>query len=172
MSAKTNKIVTEVVNSLKKLPAPGKKTGSFWDFMKSQLSEEGTWNKSHLSVIENEIDKQLTKLDKTELRDLWLKTDVGFEKSDSDKKVDTSEMKEDLTDELMGEVMDRMDDHYGSRDSFYSESTYYEESSKKNEDGAEFEDDSEPDKVEDEELNLEDDEFFDDDFEEEDDTNF
>ena len=172
MSSKMNKIVTEIVSSLKKLPTPGKKTGSFWDFMKAQLSEEGTWNQSHLQVIEKEIDSQLSKFDNNGLHELWEKTDAGIEKSESDKKIEVSEMKEDLSDELMGQVMDRMDDNYSSRDSYYTESSYYTEPAKKEEDVEEFTEDVEPDKIEDEELNLDDDELFNDEFDDEDDTNF
>ncbi len=172
MSAKTNKIVEDVIASLKQLPAPGKKTGSFWDFMKAQLSDEGTWNQSHLQVIEKEINNQLHKLDKQTIQDMWMDTEAGSEKSESDKKVGVAEMKEDLTDVLMGDVMDRMDDNYTSRDTFYTESTYVNESSKEDIDDKEFDEDAEPDKVEDEELNMDDEEFFDDEFEDEDDTNF
>jgi hypothetical protein len=168
-----SKIVVEVVASLKKLPEPGKKTGSFWDFMKGQLLEEGTWEKSHLSIIENEIDGHLSRLDPQELTDLWKKTDAGSDKFDSDKKVDPKEMKSDLSDELMGQVMDRMDDNYSSRDSFYPSQTYYEPIEKKEAEEEIFEDESEPEKIEDEELNLNDDDLFDEEsFDEEDEAHF
>jgi hypothetical protein len=164
-----NKITNEVISSLKKLPAPAKKTGSFWDFMKGQLSEEGTWSQNHLKVIEKEIDGQLNKLDNKNLTDLWKNLDVAEEKLDSNKKVDVKEMKEDLTDEFVGQVMDRMDDNYSSRDSYFTESTYIEPSANKKEGDEGFDDEAEPDKIKDEELNLDDDELFDDEFADDDD---
>jgi len=163
-----NKITNEVISSLKKLPAPVKKTGSFWDFMKGQLSEEGTWSQNHLKIIEKEIDTHLSKLDGKALTDLWKGLSVAEEKLDLNKKVDTKEMKADLTDEFVGQVMDRMDDNYSSRDSFFTEGAYIEPEAKKEESEEGFDDDIEPDKIKDEELNL-DDELFDEDFEDEDD---
>jgi len=83
-------------------------------------------------------------------------------------------MKEDITEELVGQVMDRMDDNYSSRDSFYVESDYYESSAKKEvtEDGDPIDEDAEPDKIENTELNLEDDIFDEEEFNEDDDANF
>jgi hypothetical protein len=171
VSKQMNKITNEVISSLKKLPAPDKKTGAFWDFMKGQLSEEGTWSQNHLKVIEKEIGTQLDKLDNKTLADLWKDLDVAGEKLDSNKKVDDKEMKEDLTEELVGQVMDNMDDNYSSRDSYFTESTYVESTNNKEEDEG-FDEDVEPDKIKDEELDLNDDELFNDDFDEEDDSTF
>ena len=169
-----SKIVTEVITSLKKLPEPGKRTGSFWDFLKDQLMEEGTWDQNHLKVIEKEIDGHLSKLDPDKLTELWKKTSAGFEKFDSDKKVETNEMKSDLSDELMGQVMDRMDDNYSSHDSIYPAAGYFEPEAKKEVEEEHFDEEAEPDKVDDEELNLNDDDLFEDeeDFDEDDTVHF
>ena len=52
---------------------------------------------------------------------MWESTDKGSEKIDAEKKVEVKEMKEDLTDEILGQVMDRMDDNYSSKDSYFSQ---------------------------------------------------
>lgn len=170
MANQMNKIVSEVITALKKLPAPGKKSGSFWDFMKSQLTEEAPWDQHHLKVIEKEIDSHLSMLDKKVLTEMWKNTDTGWDKFESEKKVETKEMKADLTDELMGQVMDRMDDNYSSRDSYHTESSYFEPAVKSEEEDSGFDDEKEPDVI-DEDINLDDKELFDDeDFDDEEDV--
>ena len=169
------KIVVEVIASLKKHPAPGKGKGTFWDFMKEQLSDEGTWDQTHIKVIEKEIHSHINILDKKTLTDFWKSAGPGIQKFDEGKKADTKEMKEDLTEELVGQVMDRMDDNYSSRDSFYVESDFYETTTKKEvtDEGDSIDDDIEPTKIENEELELDVDDLFDDEeFNEDDDANF
>lgn len=169
------KIVAEVIVVLKKNPAPGKAKGSFWDFMKEQLSEESTWDQAHIKLIEKEIHIHINKLDKKTLTEFWKSAGPGVQKFDEGKKVDLKEMKDDLTEELVGQVMDRMDDNYSSRDSFYVESDFYEASAKKEvtEDGDSIDEDVEPTKIESEELALDEDDIFDEEeFNEDDDAAF
>lgn len=163
------KTVIEIITTLKKHTEPGKKTGSFWEFMKSQLSSEGTWEQSHLAIIEKEIDSLLSKLDKKTLLEMWKETPAGDEKFDVDKKIEVKEMKADLTDELMGQVMDRMDDNYSSRDSYYTESTIYESEPKKESENELLGEDTEPEDIPEEEIDLEDDSLFNKESDEEDD---
>ncbi|MHB8930042.1 MAG: hypothetical protein ACYC5R_05540 [Melioribacteraceae bacterium] len=168
----TKKIVTEVVASLKKLPSPEKKGKTFWDYLKEQLYSESPWDKNDLKVIEKEINSHLNKIEKKDLTEMWKSTDKGFEKLDEDKKVDVKEMKEDLTDEMLGQVMDRMDDNYSSKDSYFSqpEATYVSE---KKEGTDDLDDDAEPDKIDDEEIDLEDKDIFDDgEFDEDEESRF
>lgn len=170
MTNQMNKIVNEVITALRKLPAPGKKSGSFWNFMKSQLADDSTWDQNHLKVIEIEIDSHLNSLDKKSLTELWKNTNTGLDKHESDKNVETKEMKADLTDELMGKVMDRMDDNYSSRDSYHAETSYFEPAVKNEDDEDGFDEDKEPEEI-DENINLEEDELLDDeDFDDEDDS--
>jgi hypothetical protein len=155
------KIVNDVVTTLKKFPEPGKKTGSFWNFMKAQLAEESTWEEKHIKVIEKEIDVHLTKLDKKDLIEMWKNTDKGWEKFEEDKKVDVKEMKEDLTDELLGQVMDRMDDSYSSRESYFTHQVEPNYTSNKKHGDEDFEEEAEPENIDDEELDIDDDEILD-----------
>lgn len=172
VSASMKKIVNDVVTTLKKLPEPGKKKGSFWEFMKAQLSEESTWDQKHISVIEKEIDSHLSKLDKKDLTEMWKNTDKGWEKHESEKKADVKEMKEDLTDELLGQVMDRMDDSYSLRDSYYTQHEAPVYSEEKNND-KEFDDETEPENIKDEDLDVDDDDLFEnDELEDDEETNF
>ncbi len=155
------KAVTEIITSLKKLPEPGKKTGSFWDFMKGQLADEGEWDQKHIRIITKEIDTLLSRLDKKSLTDLWKSTPAADEKIVEGKKVDLPEMKYDITDEMIGQVMDRMDDNYSLRESYYvpSESYYATEKieDKKDEDP---DSDIEPEDIIEEDLDLNDDDLF------------
>ncbi len=167
MPDQMNKIVNEVITALKKLPAPAKNSGSFWDFMKSQLADDSTWDRSHLKVIEKEIGNHLSTLDKKSLTELWKNTDTSWDKRESDKKVGTQEMKADLTDDLMGKVMDRMDDNYSSRDIYHAETNYFEPASKNEDDEEGFDEEKEPEEI-DEEPNLDDESFDDEDFDDED----
>ncbi len=155
------KIVTEVVASLKKLPSPEKKSKTFWDYLKDQLYSESQWDKNDLKVIEKEINSHLNKIEKKDLTEMWKSTDKGFEKFDEDKKVDAKEMKEDLTDEMLGQVMDRMDDNYSSKDSYFSqpETTFVSEKKVESDD---LDEDTEPDKIDEEKIDLEDKDIFDD----------
>lgn len=169
------KIVGDVVVALKKLPAPGKVRGSFWDFMKEQLSDEGTWDQIHIKVIEKEIHSHINKLDKKTLTEFWKSAGPGVQKFDEGKKVDLKEMKEDLTEELVGQVMDRMDDNYSSRDSFYVESDFYETTTKKEvtDEGESVDDDIEPSKIVNEDVELDIDDLLDEEeFNEDDDAGF
>jgi len=159
------KYVDDVITSLKKHPEPGKKTGSFWNFLKSQLAEEGEWDQKHIKVIEKEIENALSKADKKTLSELWKETPSGAEKFDDDLKVNTKEMKEDIIDEMIGQVMDRMDDNYIARDTFSTQpdSSYFSSSKEKNSDNEEDEEDKEPLDVSDIETEdlLDDDDIFD-----------
>lgn len=155
------KAVTDIITSLKKLPEPGKKTGSFWDFMKGQLADEGEWDQKHIRTITKEIDTLLSKLDKKSLTDLWKSTPAADEKIDEEKKVDVPEMKDDITDEMIGQVMDRMDDNYSSRESYYVPSESYYAAEKIDEKKVEDPDsDIEPEDITEEDLDLNDDDLF------------
>jgi hypothetical protein len=169
------KIIGEVIVALKKHPAPGKSKGSFWDFMKEQLSDEGTWDQTHIKIIEKEIHSHIDKLDKKTLTEFWKSAGPGVQKFDEGKKADLKEMKEDITEELVGQVMDRMDDNYSSRDSFYVESDFYENTTKKEvtEEGDSVDDDIEPTKIVNEDVELDVDDLFDEEeFNEDDDAGF
>lgn len=156
----TKKIVSEVIASLKKYPSPEKRGETFWDYLRSQLYSESTWDQKDLSVIEKEIDSRLSKLDKKVLTEMWEETDRGTEGFESEKKADVAEMKTDLTDEILGQVMDRMDDNYSSRGSYYTESSYIEPEVKEKEIKDDFDDDIEPAKIKDPELNIDDQDSF------------
>lgn len=157
------KIVTDVVASLKKLPSAEKKGQTFWDYLKEQLYSESTWDKKDLNVIEKEISSHLNKLEKKDLTELWKSTDKGSDKIDADKKVDANEMKEDLTDEMLGQVLDRMDDNYSSKESFFSQPETDYVSVKKGADSeGDLDEDSEPEKIDDPELDLDDKDLFED----------
>ena len=160
MSATMRKAVSEIITKLKKLPEPGKKTGSFWDFMRSQLMDEGEWDQKHIKVIEKEIDALLTKLDKKSLIDMWKATPAGEEKYDDDIKIDVKEMKTDITDEMVGQVMDRMDDNYSSRDSLFPPpSEAIVENNKKGKVDEIPAEEAEPEDLPDEDIPLDDDLF-------------
>jgi len=173
MSYTMKKAVNEVITVLKKYPEPGKRTGSFWQFMKNQLVQEGEWEKEHLKIIEKEIDSFLSNVDKKSLMQMWEETPAAAEIDI--KKISTKEMKDNIIDEMIGQVMDRMDDNYTYRESFYTPAENYPaaKNEKQNSDGdsePDFNDDEEPNEITDEEINLEDDEFFKND--EEDDEDF
>lgn len=162
MAYRMKKAVDEIISSLKKLPEPGKKTGSFWNFMKSQLSEETQWDPEHIKIIEDEIDKYLGKLDKKSLTEMWKETPSGNEKYDMTEKADIKEMKADITDELIGKVMDRMDERYSSRDSFYfdAEESPVAGKKKKSDDEEDIDEDfEEPEDFSDEDFGFDDDIF-------------
>lgn len=158
------KIANDVVASLKKKPSPDKASGSFWDFMKEQLYSDSTWDQHDLKTIEKEIGVHLSKLEKKELTDLWKATDVGMDKFDDGKKVDASEMKEDLTADILGQVMDRMDDNYSGGSLYQSSGAYYateEDTVKKSKSGDDDEvEEKEPSGLADDSLNLDDEDIF------------
>lgn len=178
MNKNMKKIVNDVVASLKKLPSPEKKGDSFWNYLKAQLYSESTWDQEDLKVIETEIGKHLSKMDKKELTEFWKDTEVGWDKFESDKKVDDKEMKADLTSEILGQVMDRMDDNY-SGGSFYTPTESYvaaedENPSKKGEedDGDSF-DDADPDAIKDVDVDIDDTDLFSEEpFDDDDDSRF
>ena len=158
LAVSTKKIVNDVVTALKKMPSPQIKGQTFWDYLKSQLYSESTWDQKDIKVIEKEIDILLNKLDKKDLSEMWKNTDKGMDKSETEKKIDVKEMKADLSDELLGQVMDRMDDNYSSRDSYYSQPdpVFYSDKPKGEKD---LDDDSEPEDINDEDVELDDDLF-------------
>lgn len=168
------KAVGEIIIKLKKLPEPGKRTGSFWEFMRGQLMEEGQWDQKHIKTIEKEINDYLAKVDKKSLIEMWKATPQGEEKFDNEEKVDVKEMKADITDEMIGQVMDRMDENYTSRDSYFppAASEQFAGSEKKSdEEGGSGEEETEPGELDDDEIDLGDD-MFDEDIDEEDDYRF
>lgn len=157
------KAVEEIITSLKKLPEPGKKTGSFWNFMKNQLTEETQWDPQHIKIIEDEIDKYLSKLDKKSLAEMWKETPNGVDKYDMVEKTDIKEMKADVLDELIGRVMDRMDEKYSSRDPFFLEPEESSYSGKKKNVDDDMEDDlEEPEDFTEDDFGFDDDIFNDD----------
>ncbi|MEW6508466.1 MAG: hypothetical protein AB1432_12045 [Bacteroidota bacterium] len=157
MQYTVKKTVSEIITTLKKLPYPGKKTGSFWEFMKSQLTDEGEWDQKHIKVIEKEIDKFLTKVDKKSLIEMWKETQTGNEKSGQSKKPDIKEMKADLTEEILGRVMDQMDENYAARDPLFKhEEPVYDTKKEIDKEGAnlDFDMDNEPEEIPDEDIEL------------------
>ncbi len=179
MSASMKKIATDVVASLKKLPSPEKDKKTFWDFMKEQLYSDSTWDQKDLKVIEKEIDKKLSALDKTELTQLWEGTDAGMDKLDDGKKVDVAEMKEDLTGEILGQVMDRMDDNYSGGSYYQQSASYYADEKeaggvkKKSDEEEEPDSEKEPKDIGDEDIDMDDEDLFnDEDFEDEEDDRY
>lgn len=169
------KTVSEIITTLKKHPHPGKKTGSFWEFMKSQLADEGEWDQKHISVIEKEIDTFLTKVDKKSLVEMWKDTPAGDEKFDENKKPDVKEMKAYLTEEILGRVMDQMDENYVERDPFFTHAEPVYGAEKESEGSGEeqdFELDKEPDEIPDEDIELDDTDMFDEGNEEDDDFKY
>ena len=169
MVALSKKIVSDVVIALKKLPSLEKKGQTFWDYLKSQLYSESTWDQKDIRVIEKEIENCLNKLDKKDLIEMWKSTDRGMEKVEAEKKVEATEMKADLSDELLGQVMDRMDDNYSSRDTYFSQPDpiLYSNVPKGEKD---LDDDSEPENINEEEVELDNDLFEDDEFDEDEDV--
>lgn len=158
------KTVSEIITTLKKLPQPGKKTGSFWDFMKSQLADEGEWDQKHLKIIEKEIDTFLSKVDKKSLTELWKETPAGDEKFDEEKKIEIKEMKSDLSDEILGRVMDQMDENYVARDPFFTpEEPVYASGSESEKESDDLDLEKEPDEISDEEIDFDDDDLFEED---------
>lgn len=169
------KAVAEIITTLKKLPHPGKKTGSFWEFMKSQLADEGEWDQKHIKVIEKEIDTFLTKVDKKSLVEMWKDTPAGDEKFDESKKPDIKEIKTDLTEEILGQVMDQMDENYVARDPFFSPQEPVYSAEKESEGEGSDEDfilDKEPDEIPDEEIDFDDNDMFDEGDEEDDEIKY
>lgn len=169
------KTVPEIITTLKKLPNPGKKTGSFWEFMKSQLADEGEWDQKHIKIIENEIDSFLTKVDKKSLIEMWKETPAGDEKFDDNKKPDVKEMKADLTDEILGRVMDQMDENYVAKDPFFTHQEPVYGTEKESEESGEdpvFDLEQEPDEIPDEEIELDDNDMLNEGDEEDDDFKF
>jgi hypothetical protein len=167
----------DVIASLKTKPTPDKSSGSFWDYLKEQLYSDSTWDQNDLKAIEKEINLQLDKLDKKALTDFWRSTDVGMDKFDDGKKVDASEMKEDLTGDILGQVMDRMDDNYSGGSYYQSSGAFYtteEESTKKSKTSDE-DDVTEKDTTDlsEDDLNLDDEDLFsEDDFTDEEDEKY
>jgi len=161
------KIATDVIASLKKIPSPDRSSGSFWDFMKEQLYSASTWDQNDLKTIEKEIGVQLDKLDNKELTELWRSTDIGMDKIDDGKKANPEEMKEDLTGEILGQVMDRMDDNYSGGSYYQSSGAFYtaDEGStgkSKSDDSDEDAGEKEPTDISDDDLALDDEDIFDD----------
>lgn len=178
MSSLMKKITSDVIASLKKLPSPEKDGNTFWDFMKAQLYSDSTWDENDLKVIEKEINKNLSSLNKNTLAELWEGTNIGADKLDDGKKVDSKEMKEDLTGEILGMVMDRMDDNYSGGSYYQQSASYYttessNKSTKKEDDDFESDNENEPDEIDNEYLDINDDDLFNDDnFEDEDEDRY
>ncbi|PKL82664.1 MAG: hypothetical protein CVV24_08855 [Ignavibacteriae bacterium HGW-Ignavibacteriae-3] len=174
MTTTTKKIVTEVVAALKKLPSPENKKKTFWDYLKDQLYSESTWDQKDIKVIEKSIHGSLNKMSEKDLTAMWRETDKGYEKMDANKKVSPKEMKEDLTDEMLGQVMDRMDDNYSSKDSFFSppETNYVAEKEDKG-DSEDIDEEAIAEKIVDGDIDIDDADLFnDEDFGDEEESNF
>ncbi|MDP3444192.1 MAG: hypothetical protein Q8T08_15150, partial [Ignavibacteria bacterium] len=136
----------------------------FWDYLKDQLYSETTWDQSDLLVIENEIGKYLSKLERKDFVKLWESTDAAMDKLDLDETPDAAEMKTDLTNDILGQVMDRMDDNY-SGSSYYTPAESYvapeEEKPAKSDGEGDIADDIEPKEL-DEEFDFEETDLFED----------
>jgi effector-binding domain-containing protein len=92
-----------------------------------------------------------------------------MEKVEAEKKIEAKEMKSDLSDELLGQVMDRMDDNYSSKDIYFSQPdpVLYSSAPKEEKD---FDDDSEPETIPEEEVELDDELFENDELDEDEDV--
>ncbi|MCX7876058.1 MAG: hypothetical protein N2321_07830 [Melioribacteraceae bacterium] len=166
----TSKIVDNVIGSLDKMKSPENDKNSFWSYLKEQLYSESTWDQKDLAVIENEIMKELDKLNNKDLEMIWELSDAAQPKLDEGLEVNIDEMKNDLVGDFVGKVLDRMDDNYSS--SGFTSSYVSQDSPKKSSDDSdeEFSDSEEIDESEFEDF--EDDEFFDEDTFDDDEENF
>ena len=115
-------------------------------------------------MIENEIGKYLAKLDRKDFIKLWESTDAAMDKLDMDETPDAAEMKTDLTNDILGQVMDRMDDNY-SGSSYYTPAESYvapeEEKPAKSDEEGDIAEDIEPKEI-DEEFDFDETDLFED----------
>ncbi|MFH0733455.1 MAG: hypothetical protein V1773_02660 [bacterium] len=142
MDLTIKKIVSNVVSDLQKEKLKdGSK--SVWDNFVDQLSDAGAWEKDQLAIIENKILDRLNKLDTDLLKSLWEDSAIGIEKFKLADKITDKEMKEDLTNEVLDRVMDKMGGVEGDYYKEYSTNAYFATDEK--EEGLTEDFDGEPD---------------------------
>ena len=130
MASHLNKIVNEIVVQLKKHPVPGMKNKSLWDMMTAQLSEAGVWDDDQIELIRKEIDEQLKKFKKNDLIFMWKETETGTENYIDDASIKLKTVKEDLGEEFLNRVMDKMGEKFATENEF-SKNVYYKEEEEK-----------------------------------------
>lgn len=166
MAYTIKKSVNEIVGLLKKNPSPTQKSQTIWDTLKDQVEDEGTWDEKLIKSVEKNIGDNLDKIPEENLRDMWEDTSVAADTFDDPESIPMTKIKEDLTEEILNSIMDKVGESYGYGDDDREETTYSDEEEE------DFEDDDvfdkkirktfkDPDDIEDDDFNFDDDSFLD-----------
>ncbi len=110
MAMSINKIANEIVGGLKKTNLSGSNK-SIWAVLKSQVTEEGSWDEDLIDTVKEQIDKWVDSKKKDQIIDLWEQTEAAAEKNFDSDKTDYSEIKEDFSEEMLSVIMDKLDDN-------------------------------------------------------------
>lgn len=142
MAASLTKTAGEIEKLFKKLQAPGKSKKTYWQLISEQAEEEGVWDEVLLNSAKEQIGLHLDKLTKEKLFDLWEQSEAAAENFSERSELKVDKVKEDLKEEILNLVLDKLDTSSHSTNYYEGESYYIDEAKDKDgdeEDGFESE---------------------------------
>lgn len=160
MAITMGKAVTELTSILKKQKFPGEPKKTYWNILSEQLSEEGTWDNGLIDQVKEDISRWLEKLKKNDLQNLWDESEIAAEEYADEDSPDSETVIEELSDELLDLVLNRMADSTPREEYYISEAA---STKKKLSEDDDFEDDIKDDLFDEDEIDdFDSDDFFDD----------
>ena len=152
------KAATDLISILKKQKFPDEPKKTYWNILTEQIAEEGTWDDDLIEQVKEEIAGWLSKLKKNDLNSLWDESESADEYEDD--LPDNETIIDDLSDELLDNVLNKIEDATPREEYFIPEAA---SSKKRNEEDDDFDDDFKDDIFDDDDLDDFDDQVFEDD---------
>lgn len=152
MAISLTKATNDLVSLLKKQKFSGNKKKTYWNILTEQMSDDGSWDDDLLDKVKEEIIAWLNELKKSDLQLLWNESETAAENYADDDTPDEDAMFDELGEELLDLVLDKIEDSVPREEYYISEAN----SKKKYNEDDDFDEDF------DDELFEEDDDDFDD----------
>jgi len=142
VAASLSKTAGEIEKLFKKLQGPGKSKKTYWQLISEQAEEEGVWDEGLLNSAKEQIGLHIDKLNKEKLFDLWEQSEAAAENFAERSELKVEKVKEDLKEEILNLVLDKLDTSSHATNYYEGESYYINDAKEKDgeeEDGFESE---------------------------------
>ncbi|MFH1197834.1 MAG: hypothetical protein V1720_19190 [bacterium] len=111
---------------------------SYWDTFADQVDKDGVWDEKLIESAKGEIKKWLGKHDKKSLVNLWEQSESAVDSSDDGASLKPDKLKDNLSDDLLNVVLDRLGNSSDSDDIFATSISKKKKNEKAEDDDEDF----------------------------------
>lgn len=101
-------LAEKIICDVKKIPCPDDNRVDVWTAITLQISSKNSCDWAYVSIIEEMINKYVSKLKENTLRTLWKETEAGMQYQDDDEGFPSDSLRYDLEMELLDLITRRM----------------------------------------------------------------